>query len=669
MNNNNNNNNNNINSSNNNIWKKKKNNNPNDHNKNFTKNLFFNNKDNEFKHVYEKKNMQGQRKKKNNVAYDTYDNNDIHASSQYTPFVNTFSNKDVYSNNNKYVDNTFNKKPFHNNTDNKNQGVHHNMYVTNEYNKNNFRNKGLNNNTYGPYQNIYTTEDKNNKNLTNSEGSNFINTDKIYSSNINYMNSINKNDTRNVYNLYKNHYNNKTKDNNCNKRIADYSYDNSYDNNLAIYKYPKYVSSTNNNITNEDAQSKKPELDSKHYLHINEKNENNYQNIQKNLNNTQTLYNNYKNVPSERDHIHNNNNKNNVQDILSHCINVLLNDNTGLHDLKIFYETKLRERNNNELIKYVLNKINDITIKYKYHENNINFIAKEIYELQRELKNNNNAVSNFSTYNKNVRGNVYQTNKYINTNVYNHEFNKNNEEVYHQKVHNEEVYDKEIYHEEIYDKEIYNKEIYNKEIYNKEIYHEEVYNKIIQHNSYNINKNNDQSFINSNVYKGKDNALVSNTKTHQGLYKLQKNTQNVNLIENKINCDIKSQNILIHKYYKKHEEYKKKWEDIIYKCKQTNVLKIFYQVEGKIKDNIKILDIFKLYLFPQNNYFHYKNVFYNNYKMITIHNVKFLFLQNLFTFHKKIKNDSLKNTQPEKDADQIIKNNLNKDKENDQDER
>ncbi|SOV11061.1 conserved Plasmodium protein, unknown function [Plasmodium sp. gorilla clade G2] len=672
------NNNNNSNNSNNNIWKKNNNNNnnnynnnnynPNDNNKNLTKNLFFNNIDNEFKNVYGKKNMQGQKKKKNNVAYDTYDNNDnIHASSQYNPFINK-----IY-NNNKYVDNnTLNKKPFHNNTDNKNQGVHYNIYETNEYNKNNFRNKGVNNNSYsynnnytnnnlynnnnnlslnkikstnsnvykkitnnskkGHYQNIYTTEDKNKQNFINSESSNYINTDNVYSSNVDYMTNINKNDTRNVYNLYKNHYNNKTKDNTSNKKIVDYS----YDNNQTVYNNSKYVSTTTNNITKEDTQNIEEIDNNKNYLYMNEKNDKTYhQNIQNNLNNTHTLYNNYKNVPLERDHInknnnnnnnnnnknnnhnnhnnHNNNNSDSVHDILSHCINILSNDKRGIHDMKMFYQKKLREKSNNETIKHVLNKINDITIKYKYDENNINFILKEIYDLQKEFKNND-GVSNFSTYNKIVRSNIYQTNKYVNTNIYDHGYNKNNTE----KTNDE-----------------------------------------IQHMTYNHDNYNDVDFINNNVYKKKDNVLVTNTKTYQGLYKLKNNIQNINIIENKINSDIKKkcENILIYKYYKKHEEYKKKWQEITYKCKQTNVLNLFNQVETKIKDNIKILDIFKLYLFPKNNYIHYKNIFYTNYKMIIIHNVKFIFLQNLFSFHKKIKKDVSKNTQ------QIIKNNLNKEKE------
>ncbi|SCM24629.1 conserved Plasmodium protein, unknown function [Plasmodium chabaudi chabaudi] len=80
------------------------------------------------------------------------------------------------------------------------------------------------------------------------------------------------------------------------------------------------------------------------------------------------------------------------------------------------------------------------------------------------------------------------------------------------------------------------------------------------------------------------------------------------------------------------DDIKNKWNMCIIKYKDKNVYSIFNNVENSLNANTKNVEIFKSPLFCNNNYHLSKNIFYNNYKIVLIHNVKYLLLENIFSF-------------------------------------
>ncbi|CAD2109558.1 conserved Plasmodium protein, unknown function [Plasmodium vinckei] len=105
------------------------------------------------------------------------------------------------------------------------------------------------------------------------------------------------------------------------------------------------------------------------------------------------------------------------------------------------------------------------------------------------------------------------------------------------------------------------------------------------------------------------------------------------------------------------DDIKNKWNMCIIKYKDKNVYNIFNNVENSLNANTKNVEIFKSPLFCNNNYHLSKNIFYNNYKIVLIHNVKYLLLENIFSFKTGSEKKSNSNVSVE-NADNN-KNNVN----------
>ncbi|ETB62170.1 hypothetical protein YYC_00795 [Plasmodium yoelii 17X] len=105
---------------------------------------------------------------------------------------------------------------------------------------------------------------------------------------------------------------------------------------------------------------------------------------------------------------------------------------------------------------------------------------------------------------------------------------------------------------------------------------------------------------------------------------------------------------------------KNKWNMCIIKYKDKNVYNIFNNVENSINMNIKNVDIFKSSLFCSNNYNLSKDIFYNNYKIVLTHNVKYLLLENIFSF----KTGSEKKNSSQNGSNVLVENSDNNNKNN-----
>ncbi|KEG03475.1 hypothetical protein YYE_01499 [Plasmodium vinckei vinckei] len=138
----------------------------------------------------------------------------------------------------------------------------------------------------------------------------------------------------------------------------------------------------------------------------------------------------------------------------------------------------------------------------------------------------------------------------------------------------------------------------------------------------NINGNMDPATLNNIILECKNNKVLANIlngikeeMSNNSLDKLKNVSHDKRLFKSSDLDDIKN-----------------KWNMCIIKYKDKNVYNIFNNVENSLNANTKNVEIFKSPLFCNNNYYLSKNIFYNNYKIVLIHNVKYLLLENIFNF-------------------------------------
>ncbi|CRG99727.1 conserved Plasmodium protein, unknown function [Plasmodium relictum] len=563
---------------------------------------------------------------------------------------NNKNNEYTFSNNLTYKK-KFNKITLSNNSnlDNstsvKNNGFPHLMYVHNSKNNEEEMTETKNKNKeYEDYEiknthinkKVFNNYENKQNNMSNLHNYNFI----MSNSNDNDNNSNNYNyayiNDKNYLNETNNYYCNNNKDietlgnnnlnNNCNMNTNKKNLSNRnikkvfYENNIKSSKVynddiefnnSSSISSSNSNISNNVSNI-------------------NYTSINNDSNNSNNFeMNSDKYVPRENnsysfkdDTLYSENNNSNIVKMLSKYLNNL--NEKGVSNLNIMCN-ELLENKNNEALKKIINTIKDSEDSFK-----INYPSNEY---SKENRKENNLSKNYFNQNFNINNTQYveDNNTYIVSNpkisIDKNEYSNNMKFIPCNKNYRNNLGERTI-SIDMHNK--YKGENENNVISNTNKNSEYIGSTIINSSNnsfYNITDKDVSINKMSNIYKFKEKI---HNDFEENIYEKDKKK---NKTENKMKNEICN-------YSKKSEEIKEKWNNIILKCKSVNILNSFNKID-LIKDNIQIVDIFKISLFNNNNYYLYKNILYNNYKNISIHNRKFLFLENMFKFNKTIDKNRL----------------------------